>query len=114
MRPRPHRLPLLMLMLIMALLPLTLSLAASVMDAGMDVSHVMDCEGDDCDMPHVVPGEDEECCQQQCDSSFGSQICSDQTLTLETPRGDSYLEATRTKTPPPLPDLPLRPPLPAA
>ncbi|WP_260294534.1 hypothetical protein [Sedimenticola hydrogenitrophicus] len=111
MRPRPHRLSLLMLIVFLALLPLTISYAASALESGVDGSHVMDCQGDDCDMQHA--GEDEECCQQQCDSSFGSQICSDQTLTLETPRGDSYVEAGTPETPVPLPDRPLRPPLPS-
>lgn len=117
MRPRRHRLLLLTLIVFLALLPLAISYAASALesalDAGMDASHVMDCQGDDCDMQHAMPGEEEECCQQQCDSSFGSQICSDQILTLETPHGDSYIVTVAPEPPPPLPDLPLRPPLPS-
>jgi hypothetical protein len=102
---------LLMLIMFLALLPLTLSYAASALESAVDGSHSMDCQGDDCDMQHAMPGEDEECCQQQCDSSFGSQICSERTLTLEASPSDSYVEAATPETPTPLPDRLLRPPL---
>lgn len=111
----------LMLLLLMALLPLTASYAVSHASAD-EMRAFVSANGahagckmadhHDCKKLQTEKSNHDDCCKNHCDSSFGAQICTDTSLTADIPCADTYADEDSGWAPNPEPSLLLRPPLP--